>query len=92
MPSVRSWWVLPVLMALFASCAPRPPVLTLDTRTVSAGELILTVRERSSRLHSLSGSGSLAFESPTVAGSASSRESTSMCDAARSWAWPDRTA
>jgi len=70
MPSVRSWWVLPVLMALFASCAPRPPVLTLDTRTVSAGELILTVRERSGRLHSLSGSGSLAFESPTVAGSA----------------------
>jgi hypothetical protein len=66
----RSWCVLPCAMILFASCSVRPPVLTLDTHMVSAGELIATVRERGSLLHSLSGSGSLAFESPAMAGSA----------------------
>jgi len=57
-------------MVLLASCAPPPPALVLDTGTVSAGELITTVRERGSRLRSLSGSGSLAFESPSMSGSA----------------------
>jgi len=67
---LRSWMLPACAMVVLSSCAPRPAVLTLDTGALSAGELISTVRERGSRLRSLSGSGSLAFESPAVAGSA----------------------
>ena len=70
MHRVRPWCVVCCAMVLLASCSPHSPVLKLDTGTLSAGELISTVRERGSRLRSLSGSGSLAFESRAIAGSA----------------------
>jgi len=60
-----------LLLALFAgSCAPKKASVLLDTRRTSALALLQMVAAGNARVHSMTGRGSVAFESPDVAGSA----------------------
>jgi len=52
------------------SCAPRPAAVELDTSRTSPPELLERVKAEGERVRTLSGSGSLSFESPEVSGSA----------------------
>jgi outer membrane lipoprotein-sorting protein len=52
------------------SCAPRRSEVALNTRIVPAPMLMEMVREREQLVQSLSGSGSVSFESPEMAGTA----------------------
>lgn len=58
-----------LLTVLLTSCAP-PPALVPDTARTPAPELLRRVRSDGERLHTLSGKGSIAFESPELSGSA----------------------
>ncbi len=57
-------------LLLLASCAPRTEGVSLDTRLTPVDLLTRKVRELDSRLHTLSGQGTLSFESPSQGGSA----------------------
>ena len=59
------------LALLLASCAPKRSELMLDTGAVNAPSLIRIVHEGHARLHSMVGGGTVTFESPEIAGSAS---------------------
>ena len=59
------------LMLVFASCAPKRSELMLDTHAVDPASLMRIVREGHARLHSMVGGGTVTFESPEIAGSAS---------------------
>ncbi len=64
--------LLPLLPLLFlASCAPRTEGVALDTRLTPVTLLTSKVRELDGRLHTLSGRGTMSFESPSQSGSAS---------------------
>ncbi len=65
------------VLALFAmcsvllhSCAPRRAEVALNTRVVTAPVLMEMVRQREQLVRSLTGSGSVSFESPEMAGTA----------------------
>jgi hypothetical protein len=60
-----------LLLILFTSCAPRRAEVELDTAAVSATRLLGLVREQTGRLQTLSGRGSMTFESPEAGGTAS---------------------
>ncbi|HEX9006439.1 MAG TPA: DUF4292 domain-containing protein [Bacteroidota bacterium] len=68
-------WRLPLLallpLLLLASCAPRTEGVALDTRRTPVSLLTQRVRELDSRLHTLTGRGSMSFETPSQGGSAS---------------------
>jgi outer membrane lipoprotein-sorting protein len=68
---VRRIAALLVFALLFVSCAPKRSELMLDTHTVDAAMLIKIVKDGQARLHSMVGGGSVTFESPEIAGSAS---------------------
>ena len=59
------------VVLLLHSCTPRPPGLLLDTKAMDAGTLIMLVREHQDRLQSMAGYGTVTFESPEMAGTAS---------------------
>lgn len=64
--------LLCILLALvLASCAPRRPGVTLDADAMSPVALIALVERQSAKLSTLTGHGTLSFESPQVAGTAS---------------------
>lgn len=61
-----------VLLAIvLASCAPRRPGVILDANALSPTALIALVEQQSGRLFTLTGHGTLSFESPQMAGTAS---------------------
>jgi outer membrane lipoprotein-sorting protein len=59
-----------LLALLVGSCAPKRSSLLLDTRRTSASALLQMVVAGSTRVHSMTGRGSVAFESPDLNGSA----------------------
>ncbi len=74
---MRSWRscivsraVIVFLLSCFLSCAPRPAVLSLDPEKISAASLIGLVRSAGARLQSMTGRGSVTYESPETSGSA----------------------
>jgi hypothetical protein len=60
-----------VVLVLLSSCAPRREGVMLDTQKTSASQLMTLARQADDRLHSLSGRGTISFESPEMSGSAS---------------------
>ncbi|MGA9115930.1 MAG: DUF4292 domain-containing protein [Bacteroidota bacterium] len=63
------------LAFLLAACASAPPAVVLDTRATSAPLLLDMVRRETARLVSLSGTGSVSFDSPELSGGAAFRSS-----------------
>ncbi len=61
--------ILIVSGTILAGCASTRPDLPLDTNLVSAPELIRRVSENTAGIVTLTGSGSVSFESPELAGS-----------------------
>lgn len=59
-----------LLGAALSGCAPRRADLVLDTASVPAAELVRLMSENDDRIAGLAGSGSVAFESPEMSGSA----------------------
>ncbi len=59
-----------VLALLAGSCAPKKSSVLLDTRRTSASTLLQMVATGNARVHSMTGRGSVAFESPDLNGSA----------------------
>lgn len=59
-----------VCVALLSSCAPKRSELLLDTKAIDAKTLISLVQEREEGLRSVVGRGTVAFETPEIAGSA----------------------
>ena len=66
----RIWGVIAVVLISLASCAPKKMELLLDTDQVSPADLLAMVQSGGKKLHSISGRGSVSFESPEIAGSA----------------------
>ena len=64
------WLVILLCAVVLHSCAPRRSEVALNTRIVPAAMLMDMVRERERRVQSLSGSGSVSFESPELGGTA----------------------
>jgi len=58
------------VLGLF-SCAPRPVAVPLDTSAVDASTLVRMVQERSHRVQTLEGAGTVSFDSPEFGGTAS---------------------
>jgi len=69
-PTVRTWVGCILALASLTSCAPRRSGVLLDTEQVRPAELLALVAKGGEKLRSMSGKGSLAFESPEFAGSA----------------------
>ena len=59
-----------VLLAMFSSCSPRRAEILLDTKALSASELIGLVTDGERKLSTVVGRGTVSFESPELAGSA----------------------
>jgi hypothetical protein len=59
------------LLLLWASCSPKRAAILLDTRVVDVPTLIRMVETGQHRLHSMVGEGSVTFDSPEIAGTAS---------------------
>ncbi|MGB5872603.1 MAG: DUF4292 domain-containing protein [Bacteroidota bacterium] len=68
--TVRMWVGCILALASLTSCAPRKFGVLLDTEQISPTELLAMVEAGGEKLRSMSGRGSLAFESPEFAGSA----------------------
>ncbi len=67
----RRFWLLLMLALLFSTCAPKRSELILDTHAINAAALLKVVQNTHARLHTMVGGGSVTFESPDLAGSAS---------------------
>lgn len=57
-------------LLVLSSCAPKPMEVVLDTNAVSASALIRMVEERAGRIHSMTGKGTVSFDSPEIGGTA----------------------
>ena len=68
--TVRRWVGSILALVSLASCAPRTPGVLLDTEQIRPADLLALVEKGGEKLRSMSGKGSLAFESPEFAGSA----------------------
>jgi hypothetical protein len=68
--TVRTWVGLLLALASLTSCSPRKSGVVLDTEQILPADLLAMVESGGERLRSMSGKGSLAFESPEFAGSA----------------------
>lgn len=65
---------------LLVSCAPRPVSVVLDTDVTPASTLAALVKERSAKLKSLVGRGTISFDSPEMSGTAAFRSSIKKPD------------
>jgi outer membrane lipoprotein-sorting protein len=59
------------VVLLLHSCATKPAGLLLDTKTIDVETLITLVRKHQDQLQSMAGHGTVTFESPEIAGTAS---------------------
>lgn len=67
---VRTLPVNALVVVVLTSCAPKKSELLLDTQLTSARDLLRKVRAHEEVLRSMTGRGSISFESPDAAGSA----------------------
>lgn len=69
--SAWRWTVVAGTVAfLLPSCAPKPLEVLLDTNAVSSSELVRLVEDRAARIHSMTGKGTVSFDSPEIGGTA----------------------